>query len=163
MKALTGPRPLRTVVLAALVPLLGCSIFESTDGSPTLLVHNTTCDPGPCVPLVVYAFPEDQPQTPGGPWTIEVGWAFEAFTCLELPSKKDFRVQNADTGVITTVSTWTLGDPLAIGSKFAYESSFAKAPSTATFRPSTSGGWRVTLPDGGAVLEDAACTPVDQR
>ena len=149
------------LALVALLPSVGCSVLEPDHAQPTLLVYNATCDPGPCVPLSVYGFPADQPHTPGGFWTISLGMAFGQFTCFELPSKQDFGVQNASTGQ-TTVYTWTSADPVSLGSTFAYESHFAEAPVTPEFLPSKAEGWRVTLPDGGDVLEDNACAPVQR-
>jgi len=151
-------RPGLGFLLGALLFAMACSSSTEPQGPITLLVTNATCDPGPCEALTVRGFPEEQPHTPGGLWSIEVGTVAAPFACLTLPPSGEFHVTNADTGATTTY-TWTLADPIALGTVATGASALMATPSTGEFVPSSAPGWRVTLPGGTTVAPDVACTP----
>jgi len=142
--------------LAPLLLALACSSTTEPQGPVTLFVVNTTCDPGPCAALSVRGFPEEQPLTPGGLWSIEVGTVAAPFACFTLPPSGEFHVSGGGT---TTTYTWTLADPIALGTVAAGASALMATPSTGEFVPASAAGWRVTLPGGTTVTPDVACTP----
>ena len=55
-----------------------CSVFDEAPRPVSLLVTNATCNPGPCTAIRVLAFPDDQPRTPGGLWSLDLGTAQHA-------------------------------------------------------------------------------------
>jgi hypothetical protein len=152
-----GPLLPLPLLLLLLLSTSACSSSTEPGAAGTLLVVNATCDSGACTPLSVYAFPENQPHTPGGFWAIELGLVMGPVSCFALPRSRHFDVTNADTGATITY-TWTADDPVAVGAVAAYASHFP-SPTSDTFVPARSAGWRVTLPDGGGVAEDQACEP----
>lgn len=149
------------VLSASVLPLLFLPLACDTPTSPpprvTLLVTNATCATGTCSPLEVRAFPENQPRTPGGPWSLEVGVVDGGSACLLLPAADTFRVTNGDTGETTTFE-WTSERALSLGVLEPGSSAFQAVPSTDMFVPASADGWSVTLPDG-AVAPAEACEP----
>ncbi len=152
----TGLRLAQRFPLPALLLALACSSSTEPQGPVTLFVTNATCDPGPCEALSVRGFPEEQPVTPGGLWSIEVGTVAAPFACLTLPRSGEFHVSGPGT---TTTYTWTLADPMALGTVAAGASALMATPSTTEFVAASAAGWRVTLPGGTTVTADVACTP----
>jgi hypothetical protein len=150
-------RRMGLVVLAVSVLTAGC--WSSTEpGRPvTLLVTNTTCTPGPCVPVRVLAFPDNQPHTPGGLWRIDLGVVSTASACGTIPASAEFRVTGPPEG--TTVWHWSTRNGVSLGGLLPGELALAAGPSTSSFVPMSESGWSVTLPDGKHAAEAAACSP----
>lgn len=146
------------LLLPGVLLALACSSSATTGphGDVRLFVTNTTCDPGPCVTLDVRAFPDDQPHTPGGLWSIEVGTVEGEFDCLLLPRSGTFRVIDASSARTTTY-TWTLSDPLSLGALRPGESGIMAVPSTETFVPAAAPGWSVSLPGGTGEVTTGGC------
>jgi hypothetical protein len=112
--------------------------------------------------LFVHGFPSNQPHTPGGFWSLDLGLVGESSTCLTLPSSATFHVIGVSEdgiGADTTTYTWRSADPLSLGAQPATSSHFLTAPTTEAFVPADAAGWSITLPDGSAAAPAPACTP----
>ena len=150
-------RPMGLVVLAASALTAGCTSFTEPARPVTLLVTNTTCTPGPCVPLRILAFPDNQPRTPGGLWRIELGVVSTASACVTIPASAEFRVTGPPEG--TTVWHWSTRNGVSLGGLLPGEFGPMAVPSTSSFVPMSESGWSVTLPDGKHAAEATACSP----
>ena len=137
----------------------GCStsiVEPSKDAGVTITVKNTTCGAGYCTPLRVVAFPGNQPLTPGGYWSIDLGLITTASACVTLPPTATFTVTNGATGAKTTY-TWTSGDPISLGTISESASRIQASPTTDSFIPINASGWSFDMP-GSSVKAGSACT-----
>jgi hypothetical protein len=139
-----------------LLSLFACSSGIDPQTSATLLVENTTCD-STCAPIQILGFPTNQPNTPGGMWSIEIGVLTTRSGCFTLPPSGTFRITS--NGATEKTFTWTLRDPLALGSPVPPATRLQAGPSTATFVPATAAGWKVSLPSGAGLSATERCTP----
>ena len=140
-----------------LLSLFACSSAnEPRFSSATLLVENTTCD-STCAPLQILGFPTNQPNTPGGMWSIEIGVLTTRSGCFTIPASSTFRI--ISNGVTEKTFTWTLLNPLALGAPVPPATRLQAGPSTATFVPATAAGWKVSLPNGVGLSATEGCTP----
>ena len=121
---------------------------------PTLRVINGSCIGDQCDSLNVLAFPQNQPHTPGGLWSIQLGIVTGPEACFAFPPSATFTIYGPGT---TTAFTWTPAIPVSLGLASADERLFAN-PSTAEFTSLSGTGWRVTLP-GNQVAPDPVCVP----
>jgi hypothetical protein len=123
---------------------------------------NGTCQTGRCEPLFIRGFPSNQPHTPGGFWSLDLGLVSASSACLTLPPSAAFYVigvSDDGTRADTTTYTWTMTDPLSLAAQPATSSLLLTAPTTAAFVPASAAGWNITLPDGSEALPARACTP----
>jgi len=149
-------RPQQALLLL-LLAAPACSSTTEPLPAVSLLVTNTTCDMGHCTPLQILGFPSNQPHTPGGLWSIDLGIVTGPTGCLSLPPSGTFRVTDASTGATTTY-TWTVSDPLALGAETDPDERLRAQPSTSPFVPATAAGWSIAFPGGiGQVTKAAAC------
>lgn len=125
--------------------------------SPTLLVSNATCDPGPCVPLEIRGF-APKFTVPGQPaWGfVRLGTVTGRTTCLSFPPSWTITVTGPSD---TTAITWTVDDPITVS---AITSRLEVLGAGREMVPSGSPGWSVTF--GGtspaaALTSAQACTP----
>ena len=142
-----------TPVIPAFLFLFACTSATEPEPPPsaTLLVTNPTCSTGECSSYQVRGFWTHQPvQTPGGPWSIDLGTVSTGTACLTLPSADTFRVNE-------TPYIWTSRDPLSLGILEPGQFLGQASPSTVEFVPANSAGWSVTLPGGTAVAPAGAC------
>ena len=137
---------------------IACSSSVSVEPSQsvTLQVTNQTCSPGPCTPLQILAFPSNQPNTPGGLWSLDLGMVTGASACLTIPASATFRVTGPGA---TTTYTWKSAIPLSLGTLPPTEPRLQARPSTGTFIPGNASGWSVTLPGASLPTPSGACTP----
>jgi hypothetical protein len=140
-----------------LLGVLGCSSPVQPRTGVTLLITNGTCETGQCAPLQILGFPSNQPHTPGGFWSVDLGLISAASACLTLPPSATFRVTDASTGA-TTIYTWTTADGLSLGALQPSASRIQATPSTGSFVPASAPGWSVTLPAGSQVSPRQACS-----
>jgi hypothetical protein len=130
---------------------------KAPEGPATLLVDNTTCDPGPCVPLAIRGL-IPKFTVPGQPPTgfLAVGTVDSASACLTLPPSDSLRIIGPND---TTMLRWTQADPIALTASNALSMAIWLPPmgQTDEFTPASSPGWHVTFPgdSGRAVLEPA--------
>jgi len=133
----------------------------SAVGTPTVLVVNATCQPGPCVSFELRAFIPKfavPGQLPTG-W-LDIGQVNTASACLKLPAADTLTVIGHDStgaAVDTTRMVWTVQDPLTL---IAATSPMTALGTSAEFTPASSAGWSVTFPSGpvaSAVLPSTAC------
>lgn len=140
---------------AALIPLLAACSSSLEPGRPaTLLVENTTCD-AVCSPIEILLFPKDQPRTPGGSWSIPVGTVTTRLACLTIPAADSFRIFMNDS--LEKTFRWTRADAAELGAIAEGGFRLMAGPQTADFVPARSPGWRVALPDGGALQAISGC------
>jgi hypothetical protein len=154
-------------------PLLFSAIACSSSGEPpssvsvgeppssvsvTVLVANATCNPGPCTPLRILAFPNNQPHTPGGFWSLDLGLVITPSACLTIPPAATFRVTDAGSGATTTYA-WASTDSLSLGTLRPSASAIQATPSTAALVPMSAPGWSVALPSTSGPAPSGACTP----
>jgi len=147
-----------TAVTALLPALLSCSSPSEPVSGITLLVTNGTCRFGLCDTVRALGFPEHQPLTPAGYWSIDLGLVAGPSACLTLPPSAEFHViamPEAD----TTTFTWTGDDSLSLGGQLAGTPILWAAPSTTAFVPASAQGWSVTLPGGSAAFPVHGCSP----
>ncbi|MBN1459889.1 MAG: hypothetical protein JXA57_10140 [Armatimonadetes bacterium] len=150
---------LGTLVALGLLPLVACTSTTGPGGPVTLFVTNATCDAGGCSPIEIRGFPENQPNTPGGMWAINLGVTNNPAVCITLPGADTFRVTNAGTGK-TTLFVWTIDDGIALGTLEPGKPAVAAVPSTGDFVPGTAEGWRIALPGGTAPIPASPCLAV---
>jgi hypothetical protein len=147
-----------TRVLLLLLAAAACSTTTEPLPPVTLIVRNATCDVGPCTPLQILGFPDNQPLTPGGPWTIDLGVVTGPVGCITLPPSATFRVTNISTGATKTYD-WTVRVPLALAAQPNPADRIRAQPTTGTFLPAAASGWSVQFPGNGAVATAPACSP----
>jgi hypothetical protein len=153
---------------AAAFPLvagLSCSLSETapTAYEPApLLVTNGTCVDGNCDSLRVLGFPINQPLTPGGLWSLDLGVVTTEQACLTIPTSAVFLViaVHGDGARDTTDYPWTPALGIALGAQPPSESRLWASPSTATFVPAEATGWSVTVPSDSTVVPAPPCTAV---
>ena len=102
--------------LIAIPPLmlaaLSCSSSLEPTSNVTLLVTNGSCDPGPCSAERVLAFPSNQPNTPGGDWSLDLGTMTGPQLCVTIPISSTFRVIGPGE---TTTFVWNTAKPVSLG------------------------------------------------
>ena len=128
-----------------------------------LLVTNATCTSGTCDPLEVLAFPSDQPLTPGGYWSLDLGLITTPQACFTIPTSAKFLIVavNPDSSRDTTTITWTSVIPVSLGAIPPSGNRIVARPSTSDFVPSSSPGWSITLPSGSGASPSTACSAAD--
>jgi hypothetical protein len=143
---------------ALLIVLAGCS-NGTTGPAPAskLLVTNTTCAAGPCAAFEVLAFPENQPATPGGMWSLDLGPVTGASACLTIPGSAAFTITDAGSGAKTVVR-WTSAQRASIGFVTSSQSRLQASPSTGTFVAAHAAVWSVALPGTTAPLPGGECS-----
>jgi hypothetical protein len=152
----------RAALVSLLIGTLGCSSTVQPRAGVTLLITNGTCETGQCAPLQILGFPSNQPLSPGGFWSIDLGLITAPSVCLTFPPSATFRVtgvSNDGTKADTTTHTWTTAISLSLGAQSPSASRIMAAPSTSAFVPATSSGWSVTMPGGSHVSPTQTCTP----
>lgn len=133
-----------------------CSSPAEPSATVTVLVTNETCRPGPCTAIRILGFPGNQPNTPGGLWSLDLGLIVAPSACLTLPSTSEFRVTNTSTGA-ATIYAWTTGDAISLGAIAESSSRLQASPSTPAFVPTSARGWSVSLPSGTRLSATDAC------
>lgn len=144
------------------IAAIACTTKDGPRANVTLLVNNRTCDTGTCSSIVVLAFPSNQPNTPGGYWSINLGTVSTPSACLTLPAADTFRVIGIPSGggkADTTLTTWTTAIPVALGAQPPSASRIQATPSTAAFVPADAPGWTANLPADSHVSPAQACGP----
>lgn len=155
---IAGPARAEKLLPVLLLVTLACSSTTESLPTVTLLVTNATCNAGQCTPIQVLGFPSNQPHTPGGFWSIDLGLVTGPSACLTLPPSGEFRVGNASSGA-TTVYSWTVADPLALSAEPAPADRLRAVPITGPFVPAGADGWSIILPGGTSLSKARACTP----
>ncbi len=141
--------------------LIGSALACSSTATPPIgvvvrmVVVNSTCSSGPCVPLRVLGFPQNQPRTPGGLWSLDLGTVTTS-ACLIIPPTATFRVTDAGSGATTTY-TWTSADSLSLAALPSSASVLQATPTTGGFVPMSSAAWRVSLPSASLPTPIDAC------
>jgi hypothetical protein len=140
---------------------LSCSSSLEPRGDITLLVANGSCLPGPCSSQEVLAFPSNQPNTPGGNWSLDLGTMSGPELCITFPASATFRVigLNDDGSADTTKLMWTTALPVTLGVQAPSASRISASPSTSGFVPAMAAGWSITLPGESQVVPGSACGP----
>ena len=132
---------------------LACSSLAPRAGV-TLLVTNGTCSAGSCSPLEILGFPDNQPRTPGGLWSVDLGPLTGPAACVTFPLSAKFLVIG---GADTTTYLWTTALPLSLGAQPPSASRILASPSTSSFVPATAAGWSATLPGPATVSVSPLC------
>lgn len=133
-----------------LLPVIApaCSTTVAPRSGVTLLVTNGTCSAGSCAPLEILGFPDNQPRTPGGLWSIDLGPLTGAAACVTFPASAKFLLI---CGADTTTFLWTTTLPLSLGTQPPSASRIYASPATSSFVPAAAPGWRATLPGAAQV------------
>jgi hypothetical protein len=150
--------------IALLLALVSCGTRDPTgaDGpTPTLLVVNPTCVPGPCQSIQVRgAISLPGLNVPGQPanGAIFLGRMDSSSACLRLPPAWTLTVIGADTvrlppaWTLTVIGahtvkkgTWTYHDPITVVA--AYSAISADLGRTTEFVPAASPGWIIRFAD----------------
>ncbi len=89
----------RLLWIAAATLLVACAkdVVGPRSGV-TLLVTNATCTAGACDSVRILAFPSNQPNTPGGPWSVDLGVMTTPQKCFALPPSAKFYVIAPESG-----------------------------------------------------------------
>lgn len=148
----------RGALSSILVAFLACSSTAEPHTGVTLHVTNAPCLLGACSPVHVLAFPQKQPLTPGGLWSIDLGLLTAPGACLTFPPSATFRIWEVGS-TDTTKITWTPADSVELGALGPEESRFTALPSTSEFVPASASGWFVTLPGGTRASPGPRCAP----
>jgi hypothetical protein len=114
---------------------------------------------GRCDSLRVLAFPGNQPHTPGGFWSLDLGLITTSEACFSLPPSAAFYVygDRPNGTVDTTVFGWTNAQSLSLGAQSPSSSRIQANPSTNAFVPANAAGWEITLPGGSQATPGSAC------
>lgn len=144
------------------IALLASACSSSLEPVPRddvrLLVTNRSCDPGPCTPLRIFGFPNDQPHTPGGLWSIELGVVSGPTACFVLPASRAFTITEEPSGK-QTIHRWTTADGLALGAQTLTDNRLLATPSTGEFVPASTLAWSVAFPGPSEALPASTCAP----
>ena len=148
-------------ILFPLCAALSCSSSVAPERGPTLLVTNGTCSSGQCDSLVVLGFPSNQPTTPGGMWSLNLGLMTASQACFTIPPSATFNVigVHEDGTPDTTTYVWTNAKSFSLGAHPPSLPRLLAGPSTAEFVPEDAAGWRVTIPTGATATPSSVCTP----
>lgn len=142
---------------ALLILAGGCrDVTSANPAAATLLVSNATCASGACTAYHVLAFPVNQPETPGGYWSLDLGTLTTASACVTIPASASFTITDVSTGA-RTVLRWTTANGVSMGLVAAGDSRIMAAPSTGTFVPARAAGWHVALPGTATPTPAAPC------
>jgi hypothetical protein len=107
----------------------------------------------------VLAFPNIQPHTPGGAWSLDLGTVTGPSACLIIPASATFRVTDDGSGKVT-IYTWTSADSLALAAIAPTQSRIQASPRTGSFSPATAIGWSASPPGSSNVSRtNTACAP----
>src|SRR3982751_2364668 len=158
-----GRRSHRLLWGALLLPML--ALYSSPIGPPRsvpLMVTNTTCTPGPCQAIRILAFPQNQPRTPGGLWSLDLGIVTTPTACVRIPPSAHFTIKDVSNGA-SEVVPWTSRDSLALGSWAPTAARFTATPSTEWFVPQGARAWRVALPGDSTTRVSGRVYPVTGR
>lgn len=157
--AMAMPQPAHFLVSASLLLLAACSSSVEPRSDITLLITNGTCMPGPCSSQEVLAFPSNQPNTPGGSWSLDLGTMSAPRLCITIPASATFSVTslNADGSADTTKFIWSTELPVTLGVQTPATSRILASPSTSRFVPATAAGWSITLPGSSQVVPASTC------
>jgi hypothetical protein len=153
-------RWLRTVPFVFFLTVSCSGSIEPRSGV-TLLVTNGTCQGGRCDSLRVLGFPTNQPLTPGGFWSLDLGLITASEACFTLPRTAAFHVigVRVDGTRDTTTFTWTSAKSLALGAEPPSSFMLQARPTSAAFVPASAAGWQITVPGGSQATPSSACTP----
>ena len=143
-----------TALPLLLAATVACSSSVEPRPGVTLLVTNATCGARSCSPLQILGFPSNQPATPGGMWSLDLGLVTTSSACLTLPASATFNVVGPGT---TKTYSWTTANGLSLGAEPPSASRIQAAPSTGMFVPARAAGWTITLPGGAAVSAAKPC------
>ena len=148
-------------VLWVLFVTISCSSAVEPRSGVTLLVTNGTCQGGNCDSLRVLGFPGNQPLTPGGFWSLDLGLITASEACFTLPRTAAFHVigVRVDGTRDTTTFTWTSAMSLALGAEPPSSFMLQARPTSAAFVPASAAGWQITVPGGSQATPSSACTP----
>jgi len=141
---------------ALLILLAGCSDGTGPVLPSKLLVTNTSCAAGPCLTFEVLAFPENQPNTPGGLWSLDLGGVTGTSACLTIPASAAFTITDAGSGAKRVVR-WTTAQRASIGFVTSSQSRLQASPSTGAFVAAHSAVWSVALPGNTAPVPGREC------
>ena len=143
---------------AALSMLLAACSDGTGPALPSrLFVTNTTCAAGSCATFEVLAFPENQPTTPAGSWSLDLGAVTGPSACLLIPGSATFTIVDAGTGNKTVVR-WSTTQQVSIGLVTAGQSRLQASPSSGTFIPARAAAWSVALPGSATPVPGGGCT-----
>src|SRR4051812_30391083 len=101
-------------VLFAALACNSSTVDSAATGAVTIKVTNTTCASDSCAPLHILAFPDKQPITPGGYWSLDLGVVSTRSACLTLPDHAEFTVSGPSASDKVTY-TWTSADAVSLG------------------------------------------------
>jgi len=140
---------------------VSCSGSIEPRSGVTLLVTNGRCQGGHCDSLQVLGFPSNQPLTPGGFWSLDLGLITASEACFTLPRTAAFHVigVRVDGTRDTTTFTWTSAMSLALGAEPPSSFMLQARPTSAAFVPASAAGWQITVPGGSQATPSSACTP----
>ena len=144
------------VLPVVLFAAVSCSSSLEPRSGVTLFVTNAACRFAPCPAQHILGFPSNQPLTPGGYWSLDLGTVTTPTACLTLPSSAHFYIIDAGTNDTTTI-TWTTAVGLSLGTLQPQESRLMASPSTSEFVPASASGWSVAFPGGTQVAPRGAC------
>jgi hypothetical protein len=152
-------RPFLGALTALLSVALACTSTVEPPVGITLSVTNATCVAGRCDSLRILGFPDNQPATPGGLWSLDLGLLTTTRACVTLPPSAEFHVIGVrDDGTADTVTfRWTSGDPISLGAQPPATPRPLASPDTPAFVPAGAAGWQVTLPAASAPTPASAC------
>lgn len=150
-----------TAVPLTLLTALSCSSPSAPHGAITLNVSNGTCSLGRCGAQQVLAFPGNQPHTPGGFWSLDLGTVTGSSLCVTIPAADTFRIIGTlSTGAVdTALVVWTGAMPVSLGVQDIAGDRFMATPTTSGFVPDQAGGWSIRLPQDTVAQPAQACTP----
>jgi hypothetical protein len=167
LKAVAIMKRLSSIVFVVFVAACGRELGAPDDGvtgaprsGVTLRVTNGTCVMGSCDSLRVLAFPGIQPETPGGFWSLDLGFITTPEACFTLPASAKFYVitEPARSSADTTTYTWTSAIGLSLRAQAPSTPLLQASPSTTSFVPADAAGWSITLPADSKAVADSACT-----
>jgi hypothetical protein len=148
------------LALAAVAILGGVGCPTAPKPTPTILISNDTCEPGPCRSLYIRAFIWDfkVPQPPTG---LEIlGYMHGSYGCLSFPSKWTLELDGPSD---TTELTWTPTSPAGIYLIFE-DSAFIFGPnSQAQIDSATNGIWPYDAAFPGSVAFSPTFVPGSAR